>query len=67
MNCFEVLGFGITAAYLPPLHRMPLDMEELGQFYLRQVHRCPQGRHDLTEGIVSFSVGMGTHQHVLLA
>src|SRR5713101_2202308 len=58
----EAFGFGVTATGLPLRHGAPGDTQSVGQARLRQADAGAQRQHQLTEGIVSLSIGKSLHR-----
>jgi len=59
---FEVVGLGIGTASLPLGHRSPGDTKLPGQASLGQADGGAQRLHQLTEGIISLTVGGAFHE-----
>src|SRR5258708_32540903 len=58
---FEMLDFGIREACFPFPHRFSGDVQELGQFRLRQRDGDAQGQHGLPKGVVALAVRGSFH------
>ncbi len=61
-DVFEMLGFGITAAGLPPSHRAPREAQQVGQARLRQPKGGAQREHALAESIVALTIRESLHR-----